>query len=109
MISMIVTALVGILLCVLGGVNMTGNISSLHYYHRKRVKEEDKKPFGLLIGLGSIIMGISIIALGVFMYVFEQNGIFAYFISGCVVFGVGIIVGLGLNFFAMIKYNKVIF
>ena len=109
MISMIVTVLLGILLCVLGGVNMTGNVSSLHYYHRKRVKEEDKKPFGRLVGIGSIIIGVSIIALGIFMYCFEQSGIFTYFILGCVIFGVGIVAGLALNFFAMIKYNKGIF
>ena len=107
--SMIVTALIGILLCVLGVVNMTGNISSLHYYHRKRVREEDKKLFGRLIGVGSIIIGISIAAFGVFMYAHEKTQNMLYFIVGCIVFGVGLVVGLGINFFAMIKYNKGIF
>ena len=109
MASMIVTVLVGILLCVLGAVNTTGNISSLHSYHRKRVREEDKKPFGRLVGIGSIIIGISLAAFGVFMYVHEKTQNMLYFIAGCVVFGVGLVVGLGINFFAMIKYNKGIF
>ena len=107
--SMIVTVLIGILLCALGGVNMTGNISSLHSYHRKRVREEDKKPFGRLVGIGSIIIGISLAAFGVFMYVHEKTQNMIYFIVGCVVLGVGLVVGLGINFFAMIKYNKGIF
>lgn len=107
--SMIVTVLIGILLCALGGVNMTGNISSLHSYHRKRVREEDKKPFGRLVGIGSIIIGISLAAFGVFMYAHEKTQNMLYFIVGCVVLGVGLVVGLGINFFAMIKYNKGIF
>ena len=40
--SMAVTTVVGIILCVFGAINMTGNISSLHSYHRSRVREEDK-------------------------------------------------------------------
>ena len=107
--SMIITVLIGILLCALGGVNMTGNISSLHSYHRKRVREEDKKPFGRLVGIGSIIIGISIATLGVFMYVHEKTQNSLYLIVGCIAFGVGFVVGLGINFFAMIKYNKGIF
>ena len=107
--SMIISILIGVLLCVLGGVNMTGNISSLHSYHRKRVREEDKKPFGRLVGIGSIISGISLAAFGVFMYVYEKTQNMLYFIVGCVVLGVGLVVGLGINFFAMIKYNKGIF
>ena len=39
----------------LGVQNMKGNISSLHRYHRKRVTEEDRIPFGRKVGLGSII------------------------------------------------------
>lgn len=109
MVSMILTVLIGIFLCALGGVNMTGNISSLHSYHRKRVREEDKKPFGRLVGIGNILMGIGIILLGVFMYIFERTQNNTYFIVGGAIFGVGIIVGLGISFFAMMKYNKGIF
>ena len=37
---------VGLLISILAIINMTGNISSLHWYHRHRVTEENKKPFG---------------------------------------------------------------
>ena len=51
----------GIAVVILGIVNMSGNISTLHRYHRKRVSEEDIKPFGRLVGLGTVIMGVAFI------------------------------------------------
>ena len=107
--TMIVTVILGIFLCVLGGVNMTGNVSSLHSYHRKRVREEDKKPFGRLVGIGNIIIGLSLVAMGVLNYLAEQSASNSYTIAGMVVLIAGLVVGLGINFFAMIKYNKGIF
>ena len=44
--AFIITLLVGVICIVLGVSNMRGNISSIHSYHRQRVKEEDKIPFG---------------------------------------------------------------
>jgi hypothetical protein len=55
--AFVVTALVGIVCIVLGISNMKGNISSLHSYHRSRVSEEDRIPFGKKVGLGTIIIG----------------------------------------------------
>ena len=59
--AFIVSALVGIVCIVLGVSNMKGNISSLHSYHRNRVSEEDRIPFGKKVGLGTIIIGVGII------------------------------------------------
>ena len=61
----IVTFLVGVVCIVLGISNMRGNISSLHSYHRSRVSEEDRIPFGKQVGLGTIIVGIGIIVFSV--------------------------------------------
>ncbi|MBR6513662.1 MAG: hypothetical protein IKT46_02385 [Clostridia bacterium] len=47
----ITTTIVGIILCVLGGVNMTGNISSLHWYHRQRVTEDDIHPNAKIVNI----------------------------------------------------------
>ena len=109
MLSMIVTIAVGLVICFLGITNMRGNLSSLHSYHRNRVRDEDKKIFGRLVGMGNIIMGASVAILGVLIYVWEQTQILAYAIAGGVIIAVGMIVGLGISFFAMIKYNKGIF
>ena len=105
----IVTFLVGVVCIVLGISNMRGNISSLHSYHRSRVSEEDRIPFGKQVGLGTIIVGIGIIVFSVLSSVtlYTENDIFV--LVGTAILIVGIILGLVISFRAMIKYNKGIF
>ena len=64
MLGAIVTAIVGIVCIVLGFSNRKGNINSLHSYHRERVSEEDRLPFGKAVGLGTIIIGVALIVNG---------------------------------------------
>ena len=105
----IVTFLVGVVCIVLGISNMRGNISSLHSYHRHRVSEEDRIPFGKQVGLGTMIVGIGIIAFSVLSSVtlYTENNIFIF--VGTAFLIIGIILGLVISFHAMIKYNKGIF
>ncbi len=105
----IVTFLVGVVCIVLGISNMRGNISSLHSYHRSRVSEEDRIPFGKQVGLGIIIVGIGIIVFSVLSSVtlYTENDIFI--LVGTAILIIGIILGLVISFRAMIKYNKGIF
>ncbi len=103
-----VTAL-GVLVCILGAINMTGNISSLHSYHRKRITEETRKPFGKLVGLGTLIIGIVMIVFGVLFLLFEKTQNELYAIIGTVLLIAGIIIGTVISFYAMMKYNKGIF
>ncbi len=105
----IVTFLVGVVCIFLGISNMRGNISSLHSYHRSRVSEEDRIPFGKKVGLGIIIVGISIIVFSVLSSVtlYIENDILI--LVGTAVLIIGIILGLVISFRAMIKYNKGIF
>ena len=105
----IVTFLVGVVCIVLGISNMRGNISSLHSYHRHRVSEEDRIPFGKQVGLGTIIVGIGIIVFSVLSSatLYTENDIFI--LVGTAVLIIGIILGLVISFRAMIKYNKGIF
>ena len=109
MTSYIIAFLVGALCIVLGISNMRGNISSLHSYHRHRVSEEDRIPFGKQVGLGTVIIGIGIIIFSVMSAVtlYTENNIFT--LIGTAVLIVGIVVGLIMSFKAMIKYNKGIF
>lgn len=99
----------GLLIAVLGMINMTGNISSLHWYHRQRVTEENRKPFGRLVGLGTLIIGVAIIAFGALFWAFEKTQCNVYMIVGLIELLAGIAVGTGISFYAMIKYNKGIF
>ncbi len=109
MVSNIVTLLVGIVCIILGISNMRGNISSLHSYHRNRVSEEDRIPFGKQVGLGTIIVGIGIIVFSILSSVtlYTENNIFI--LVGTAFMIVRIILGLVMSFRAMIKYNKGIF
>lgn len=105
----IISGIVGIVLIVIGIMNIGGNVSFLHSYHRKRVSEENVKPFGKIVGIANIIMGVSLIVLGIFSaitYFNEQN---VYELIGLIIFAVGLFTGLGMSFYAMRKYNKGIF
>ena len=99
----------GILVSILGIINMTGNISSLHWYHIQRVTEENRKPFGKLVGLGTLIIGLSMIVFGILFLIFEQTQLQAFVVIGVIELIVSIIVGMIVSFYAMKKYNGGIF
>ena len=105
----IITILIGIVLFIIGINNMRGNINSLHSYHRKRVTPENVKPFGRLVGIGTIIISIALIALSILMYMFEKTQNDIYNIIAIVQTIALFVIGMGINFYAMIKYNKGIF
>lgn len=107
--AVIVTTLVGIVCIVLGISNRKGNISSLHSYHRARVSEADRIPFGKQVGLGTIIIGCAIILFSVLTAAAFYTQLEALTLAGTVVMLVGIVVGLVIAFRAMKKYNKGIF
>lgn len=105
----IATIVLGILLIIIGILNTKGNISSLHYYHRKRVTEENRIPFGKKVGLGTIIIGCSMILFSILLILTELFNNDIYTTIANIVMVLGLIVGLLLNFYAMKKYNKGIF
>ena len=109
MIAYVVLAFIGILISILGIVNMTGNISSLHWYHRQRVTEENRKPFGRLVGGGTLIIGISMLIAAVIIAIGELAAIPVLVGIGAGVVVVGAVAGIAVSFYAMIKYNKGIF
>ena len=99
----------GVLIAVIGIINMTGNISSLHAYHRRRVTEENKKPFGKLVGFGTLLVGVAITVFGALFFAFERTQLEVLVIIGVIELIAGIIAGMAVSFYAMIKYNKGIF
>ncbi len=107
--AFIVSALVGVICIMLGVSNMKGNINSLHSYHRHRVTEEDRIPFGRLVGLGTIIIGVGVIVMSALsaVSVYTENELFTWIGMG--VMAVGFIAGIAVTFYGMIKYNKGIF
>ncbi len=107
--EIITTLILGIVCILLGISNARGNISSLHYYHRKRVAPEDRLPFGKLVGLGTIIIGAALMLMGAMYFLAEKLQQSVFGVIGTVGLMVGMAVGLAITFYAMIKYNKGIF
>ena len=109
MTSFILPCIIGAICILLGISNRMGNISSLHSYHRKRVSEEDRIPFGKTVGLGTIIVGASLVVFGGLSLATELTGRDLFLLIGTCILIIGIVVGLAMSFYAMIKYNKGIF
>lgn len=109
MIESIITLIVGIVIIFIGISNTKGNLSALHSYHRNRVSEEDKLPFGKKVGAGMIIIGIGIIIFSICSLVTYFTNLAILTTIGGAIMVLGIVIGLFLAFSAMIKYNKGIF
>lgn len=109
MIGFIGSFLVGVVCVALGISNMRGNISSLHSYHRNRVSEEDRIPFGKKVGLGTIIVGCGIMAYSVLAAITLLTNHQIFISIGNVLMVVSMVVGLGIAFLAMKKYNRGVF
>ena len=84
----------GILLSTLGIVNIMGNISTIHAWNRKRVKEADIPRYGRAIGAAFIIS---------YLVTFWNAAVIDYIMLP----GLGI--GLALILYAQLKYNHGIF
>ena len=105
----IVAIIVGIACVVIGIMNTRGIISMMHSYHRKRVSEEDRIPFGRMTGAGMITIGGGIIVSGALSLIsfLSESSILGNVGTGLMI--ATLVVGIVLIFAAMKKYNKGIF
>ena len=93
--------ILGIFISVIGIVNMTGNISTIHSYNRRKGKEEDVPKYGRAVGTGTLIIGVSLIA--AFVTTIWSEKAMSFIVIPALV------IGLGLILYAQFKYNKGIF
>lgn len=93
--------ILGIFISVIGIVNMTGNISTIHSYNRRKVKEEDVPKYGRAVGTGTLIIGVSLIAAFVTTF-WSEKAMYLIVIPA-------LVIGLGYILYAQFKYNKGIF
>ena len=105
----ILAFIIGIAFVIIGILNRKGNISMIHSYHRKRISEADKLPFGKMTGLGMIILAVGIMLnalLSIINYFLESQ---VLYMIGMVFMGIGLVAGIAIIFYAIIKYNKGLF
>ena len=92
----------GLVFVLLGIFNMCGNIGSIHWYNRRKVTKENQKAYCLVMGLGTLIIGVTLIAATIVqVLVGVEQGAF-------VILG-GVVIGFALMLFAQFKYNKGLF
>ena len=92
----------GAILTALGIFNMCGNIGSIHWYNRRKVTKENQKAYCMLVGLGTLVVGIGLIA----------SAIVQAFVGielSSIIMVLGILVGLTLILIAQFKYNRGLF
>ena len=80
----------GALLVALGAGNIRGNISTIHWYNRARVREEDRPAYGRWMGVGTAAAGGGILLTGLLQLVFPWEGWYVLTLVGCVA-GVAVI------------------
>ena len=107
--SFIAPIIIGVVCIILGILNMCGNISTIHSYHRKRVSEENKLPFARTVGFGTILSGVGLILFGGASYLAEEMGRTSFSLMGTIALIACLVVGLGMCIYAIIKYNRGIF
>ncbi len=98
----LVLLVLGILLVIIGIVNMTGNVSTVHSYNRRKVKEEDIPKYGKAVGAGTVLMGAAI-AVSYFLNKAGFSQIGAWIAAGAIA------AGLGFILYGQFKYNKGLF
>lgn len=91
----------GLFISVIGIINISGNISTIHSYNRRKVKEEDIPAYGKSVGTGTLIIGVCFVA--AYFISFRNKAIMAFIII------LGIVVGLAFMLYGQMKYNKGIF
>ncbi len=92
----------GICITVLGIFNLKGNISSIHWYNRLKITEENRKKYGKSMGIGSLIIGICMTITAILQMIFYNENIWYITV-------IGIIIGLIFMIYGQIKYNRGIF
>ena len=93
---------IGGVLLLLGIPTLRGDLSLIHLYNRWKVLPDERKPYGRMVGGGCMVIGGSIIITGILQCISEQE--FWYYIMVA-----GIVIGLIVIVYALLKYNRGIF
>ena len=90
----LILLILGLFISVLGITNIKGNISTIHSYNRRKVKEEDIPKYGKVVGTGTLIMGVSFI-LGYIALFWSETAMAVIILQG-------VVVGLGFMLYGQL-------
>ena len=107
--SLLFSFVIGAVVIIIGALNMKGNISTLHRYHRDNIQEENRIPYGKKVGLGTIIIGGAVILSACLEFASVKMNTQALKTLSTAILIIGLVVGFVLIIRAMLKYNKGIF
>ena len=93
---------IGIVAAVIGVLNIRGNISTIHSYNRRNVREEDVPLYGKAVGTGTLLIGAALIL--AYLVTFWKEGRLAPYIAIPV-----LVLGFACILYGQIKYNHGIF
>jgi len=82
--------------------NLRGNMSTIQPYMRRRVSAADAPKYAKTMGLGTLIIGTSIIITALLQLLFDSEALFYISLFG-------ILAGVALMLYAQFKYNKGLF
>lgn len=94
--------ILGAALSVLGIMNIKGNINTVHAYNRRKVKTEHIPKYGKVVGAGTLIAGLSLVA-SFFILSYWDESVLPFVLIP------SLTIGLGLILYGQFKYNRGIF
>lgn len=83
--------IVGLLVSVFSIPNLMGKVASYERCRRQGIREENMPAYSRIMGVGTLIMGISIIITAALLMIFQVKVVYLLAAVGCVL-GVGVIV-----------------
>lgn len=97
----LILLILGLFISALGITNIRGNISTIHSYNRRRVKEEDVPKYGKAVGAGTLIIGASLV-LGCIALFWSEAAMAAIVLPA-------VAVGVGAILYGQFRYNGGLF
>lgn len=94
--------LLDVLLIPLGMIEMKGNISTIHWYNRRRVTEKNIPQYAKMMGTATAIIGGSLVLTAGIVILTQNPAVEVISLAGC-------IIGVIPMLYGQFKYNKGIF
>ena len=101
--TMLFALALGAFVFVFGIFNLKGYVT---FIHKQWIEEKTKKIYGRLMGIGCLLIGSALMLYAGCSFAAEKLQNEQIYLGGSLAVVILIVVGLGLDLYAMIRYNK---